>query len=64
MMRLFANSFRANAAYKNGIVVIGACAVIAICVTGLAALTGMLPESESVARARAQAFRPPAARAA
>jgi hypothetical protein len=49
MMRLFANSFRANAAYKNGIVAIGACAVIAICATGLAALAGLLPESESVA---------------
>ncbi len=49
MMRLFAHSHGTKLTYRGGIVAIGALFLIAVCATGLAALVGLLPESETVA---------------
>ncbi len=49
MMRLFTKSVETKTTYGNAIVVIGAVAFIAVCATGVAALAGLLPNSDSVA---------------
>ncbi|CAB3681982.1 hypothetical protein [Paraburkholderia rhynchosiae] len=51
MMWFFAKSVEMKRTYDNAIVVIGVVAFVAVCATGIAALAGLLPESENVAAA-------------